>query len=131
MQFRKKREEIQLSITPLVDIVFLLLIFFLLASSFKNPSIKLSLPEAKNKGFQDIQKIIISVDASNKIFVNNQEVRLINLSNYLKKLMREQNVYSVIFRGDKSISFDTFVKVMDEAKRAGARYIHISHKLLK
>jgi len=59
MQFsRRKKRYITLSIAPLVDIVFLLLIFFLLSSSYIQPSIKLNLPEAKNQNIATKQEMI-------------------------------------------------------------------------
>jgi|Deesub1362B_J571_1020462.scaffolds.fasta_scaffold00961_4 biopolymer transport protein ExbD len=128
MEFRRrKKSQVNLTIAPLVDIVFLLLIFFLLASSFAKPSIKLTLPSAENQQRTRRERIIITVDAQKRIYVNLNQVTLRTLGDHLRTLMAETGSRTVIFRGDRVIPYEIFVQVMDVAKRAGAEHINISH----
>ncbi len=117
-----------LSIAPLVDIVFLLLIFFLLSSSYVQPSIKLNLPEAKNRQTAKKQEIVVTVDKSGTIYLNREPVEFDEFSERLSNLMETTSQREIIFRGDRTISYDLFVRIMDATKRAGAKDIHISHQ---
>lgn len=129
MQFsRRKKRHITLSIAPLVDIVFLLLIFFLLSSSYIQPSIKLNLPEAKNQNIATEQEIVVTVDKTGAIYLNREPVVINALSRRLSHLMDITSRREIIFRGDRSIAYDLFVHIMDIAKQAGAENIHISHQ---
>lgn len=128
MQFsRQTKPHITLSIAPLVDIVFLLLIFFLLSSSYIQPSIKLNLPESKNQAIAKKQEIVVTVDETGTIYLNREPVVINELSRRLSHLM-ETSRREIIFRGDRTITYDLFVHIMDIAKRAGAENIHISHQ---
>ncbi len=129
MQFRRRnKSQITLSIAPLVDIVFLLLIFFLLSSSYVQPSIKLNLPEARNQEAAEKQEIVVTVDKTGTIYLNRELVVLDELSERLGNLMKTRSQREIIFRGDRTIAYDLFVRIMDMAKRAGAENIHISHQ---
>ncbi|MFH1674609.1 MAG: biopolymer transporter ExbD [Pseudomonadota bacterium] len=125
---RRKKSHLTLSIAPLVDIVFLLLIFFLLSSSYVQPSIKLNLPEAKNKETAQKQEIVVTVDKTGTIYLNREPVAFDELSERLGNLMKTTPQREIIFRGDRTIAYDLFVRIMDTAKRAGAEDIHISHQ---
>ena len=132
MQFsRRKKSHITLSIAPLVDIVFLLLIFFLLSSSYIQPSIKLNLPEAKNQTIVQQQEIVVTVDKSGTIYLNREPVLINELSKRLSQLMDTPSRREIIFRGDRTIAYDLFVRIMDIAKQAGAENICISHQYQK
>jgi biopolymer transport protein ExbD len=129
MQFsRQTKRHITLSIAPLVDIVFLLLIFFLLSSSYIQPSIKLNLPESKNQRIATTQEIVVTVDKAGTIYLNREPVVINELSRRLSHLMETTSRREIIFRGDRTIAYDLFVHIMDIAKRAGAENIHISHQ---
>lgn len=130
MQFRRrKKSQITLSMAPLVDIVFLLLIFFLLSSSYVQPSIKLNLPEARNREAAEKQEIVVTVDKTGTIYLNRESVEFDELSERLGNLMKTTSRQEIIFRGDRAIAYDLFVRIMDMAKRAGAENIHIGHQL--
>jgi biopolymer transport protein ExbD len=128
MQFSRQKRHITLSIAPLVDIVFLLLIFFLLSSSYIQPSIKLNLPEAKDQNIAAEQEIVVTVDKTGAIYINREPVAINALSGRLIHLMESASRRTIIFRGDRTIAYDLFVRIMDIAKQAGAENIYISHQ---
>jgi biopolymer transport protein ExbD len=128
MEFRRpKRRNLPLSNAAMVDIVFLLLIFFLLSSSFQNPAIQLALPEAKNEIVPEKQPITVSLDREGRLFINQDEISLDVFPERLKLLMGQLHTYEVIFRGDKSIRYDQLMKIMTLARQAGAEYFDLSH----
>ena len=124
---RIRKTGIEINMAPLVDMVFLLLIFFLLSSSFLQPSIRLELPSARSNTKETRQEIFITVDRNENIFVNLDRVTLATLGLKLEEKMDEMGVRAVTFRGDRSIKYDLFVKVSDIAKRSGAEQIDIEH----
>ena len=80
IRFRRlKNSGLEINMAPLVDMVFLLLIFFLLSSSFLQPSIRLDLPSARSNTREERQEIFITVDRNENIFVNLDRVTLATL----------------------------------------------------
>jgi len=130
LKFKSRRAKgLTIELTPLVDMVFLLLIFFLLSSSFLQPNIKLELPSGKNADVARRKEIIISVDANRNVYVNLEKVTLKALGGTLENKMEETGTRAVTFRGDRQIPYELFVKIADTAKRAGAEDINISHRI--
>jgi len=126
---RRKRKALMIDLAPLVDMVFLLLIFFLLTSSFPNPAINLELPTGTNTEKRKRPPIVITVDANENIFLNLDKVTLDSLKPKLRKLITETGERKVTFRGDRNIRYELFVKAADMAKSAGAQDINIVHQL--
>ena len=129
VEFRRAKEHTQrLSIAPLVDIVFLLLIFFLLSSSFQNPAIQLTLPEAQSESYQEKQSITITLNRLGQLYINEEEVTIETFPERLHQLMAEAGNREVLFRGDKSVSYEQVLQIMGLAKKAGAEYIDLAHR---
>ena len=77
MNFRQKKDkELEISLTPMIDVVFLLLIFFMVTTTFnKSTQIKIKLPEAQGETAKpDKKTLILSIDADGKYYVNNKEL---------------------------------------------------------
>lgn len=125
---RPKKPSLSLDMAPLIDIVFLLLIFFMLTSSFLNPSLKLNLPSAKEQDPREPQRVIVSVDKSGNIFVNSEKASIETLRAQLTAKLERASEKSVHLRGDEEMHYGLFVQVMDLARQAGARQINIVHK---
>jgi biopolymer transport protein ExbD len=125
---RKKREKPHIEITPLIDIVFLLLIFFMISSNFIKPVIKMDLPKALFEEKLEKVDLVITIDGAGKIFINKEPVLIENLKIKLEERMAKLGKYDVIFNGDKSIGYDTFVNILDISKLAGATSFSVEHK---
>ncbi|MCP4129771.1 MAG: biopolymer transporter ExbD [bacterium] len=125
---RKGTGSIRLEITPLLDIMFMLLLFFLLTSSFLNPSIELKLPEASSKEKLQKQDIIISIDKKGTLYLNRDKTDIVALPGLLKERLALSDKKKIIFQGDENILYKKFVQVMDIIKRSGAREINIAHE---
>ena len=129
VEFRRARKpHLTLSIAPLVDCVFLLLIFFLLSSSFQNPAIPLTLPEARSDAHQERKPVTVTVDREQRLYINAEEVSFAAFPERLRQLMAAEGEHRVVFRGDKSLSYDLVLKVMGMAKQAGAESIDLVHR---
>ena len=118
---KRKRYGIQAPLTSLIDIVFLLLIYFLLTTNFiVDEGIKIKLPQAKAAAPQIKQEITIYVDKGGRAFYRNMETPLNVLFTELKKVIGDQKDRLVIIKADRAVILNKAVKVMDLAKAAGA-----------
>jgi biopolymer transport protein ExbD len=124
-----KREEISLgiSIAPLIDIVFLLLIFFMVTSHFEIMSgIDIKLPAISERGLDhSTVNMIVAIDRAGNYFLENEKLTLKDL--YLRlKGSTERKKINVILQADRDVRHGYVVRVMDLAKRAGISSIIIS-----
>lgn len=129
MRFRKPREdEIRLSIAPLIDIVFLLLIFFMVTSHFDVASgVRISLPKvAKRILSQEKTRITLVIDKSGYTYLEGKRIDMKTLQETLGKLVKEKGIFQVIVQADKDVSHGKVVQIMDIAKTAGAHSIIIA-----
>ena len=111
----------QMPLTSLIDIVFLLLIYFLLTTNFMvDEGIKINLPQAKASAPQTEQTITVYVDREGRSFLKDQEVSLGTLFTRLKEMIGSKKDKLVVVRADRSVILNKAVKVMDVAKAAGA-----------
>jgi biopolymer transport protein ExbD len=129
MRFRKRtEEETRLGITPLIDIVFLLLIFFMLTSHFDVASgVRVRLPKAGQRVHdQDTSKATLVMDAEGNTFFKGRKVDRKELPEALRTLVEKNQVDQLILQADKNVTHGKVVHVMDLAKRAGIRSIIIA-----
>jgi biopolymer transport protein ExbD len=129
MRFRKPREdEIRLSIAPLIDIVFLLLIFFMVTSHFDVASgVRISLPKvAKRILNQEKNRITLVIDKSGHTYLEGKRMDMTTLQERMRKLVKEKGIFQVILQADKDVSHGKVVQIMDLAKTAGAYSIIIA-----
>jgi biopolymer transport protein ExbD len=120
---RKRRDSIkpQVPLTSLIDIVFLLLIYFLLTTNFMvEEGIKIKLPQAKAAAPQTEEVVTVYVDQEGRAFLGNQEISLAALFDRLKDTIKDQDNKLVVIRADRAVILNKAVKVMDIAKAAGA-----------
>lgn len=124
----KRRDLVSLiDLAPMTDMVFQVLLFFILSSSFiVEPGIKVNLPKSQTSEIQVQQKLMITVDKNQQIFIENKVVPLENLEEKIKLLLPYYSEKLVIIRADKSVPHGLVVKIMDIAKLAGAEKLAIA-----
>jgi|YelNatPaOPRAMG01_1025707.scaffolds.fasta_scaffold22291_3 biopolymer transport protein ExbD len=128
---KKERERIitDINITPLTDVMLVLLIIFMVTTPFiMQGNIKINLPSANAPSDENLEKfIIIGITAEGKIFLNGKEIQDENLLlEQLKTLIASSKDKKVIIEGDKATYHGTVVKIMGIAKMAGAEKLAIS-----
>ena len=131
MRFRKVQdEEPRLGITPLIDIVFLLLIFFMLTSHFHVASgVSIRLPKVTQKSLnRDDEKITLMMDKKGQTYLRGEKVELEQLSAKLEDLVEQEGLVHLLLEADKDVTHGRVVHVMDVAKRAGISSIIIAAK---
>jgi biopolymer transport protein ExbD len=114
-------------ITPLVDMVFLLIIFFLLSTTFiVSPGIRLDLPVASSQKIQKERKeITISVDHSGAIYVNKDPVKSSLLLSQLLAWAHEDRDTLVLIKGDRNTGYGQMVDILGTVKQSGLHRIAI------
>jgi len=121
--YRKKRPRYTVTapLTALIDIVFLLLIYFLLTTNFMvDEGIKIKLPQAKAAAPQTEETITVYVDQQGRAFMGNDEIPIARLFDRLKALIGNRENKLVVVRADRAVILNKAVTVMDVAKAAGA-----------
>ena len=117
----RPRQKVVIPLTPLIDIVFLMLIYFLLTTNFMvEEGVNIKLPQAKASAPQIEEEITVYIDQEGRILLKNKEVSLPKLFDALKELIGENPEKVVMVKADRSVTVDKVVKVMDVAKAAGA-----------
>jgi len=118
---RRERIKVQAPLTSLIDIVFLLLIYFLLTTNFMvEEGIKIKLPQAKASSPQTEEVLTVYVDQQGRAFLGTEEVSLARLFDRLKEKIGSCEDKLVVIRADRAVILNKAVKVMDIAKAAGA-----------
>jgi biopolymer transport protein ExbD len=109
------------SVSSLTDIVMLLLIFFLLSSSFvMQPGIKVQLPRAESGETQSENNITVSLTEKGQIFVNARQVTIESLGRELMAAMKGDPGKVVVVNADRNVTLQNTVQVIDVAKAVGA-----------
>ncbi len=116
-----------IDITSLVDLVFLLVAFFMVTSSLgSESSITVHLPKAVQTGQYKSGTIIISINERNEIFLNDNAINLESLKKQIGTIIKNKKNNNVVIRGDRKAHYDTIVKVIDRLNQAGIPKFAIS-----
>ena len=118
---RRPRYAVQVPMTSLIDIVFLLLIYFLLTTNFMvDEGIKIKLPQAKASAPQTEKEITIYVDRQGSPYFENRKIALHELFGRLQEMIGGSRDRLVMIKADRGAVINHVVRVMDVAKAAGA-----------
>ena len=130
MRFKKKREEeITIGIAPLVDIVFLLLLFFAISYHFDIASgVQINLPKMSKtiSGDEDENRVTLIIDKSAQIYLEGEKIDLNTLRERMQGYVQERGLIKLILQADKDVSHGSVVEIMDVAKSAGVYSIIIA-----
>jgi len=132
MIFKKPEEEdYGLQLTPLIDVVFLLLIFFMVSTAFIDFTrrMDIQLPESKAADVAEkIKNFVIEMPEDKKIYLNGKETSQANLEKELIESSKDAKRVSVIIKADKRLPYGNVVKVMGIVKNAKIRDIGVAVK---
>jgi len=112
---------------PLVNVVFLLLLFFLLSSTYVQQSgIGINLPGFERPTARNFQSLVVTVTSKNMLFFNNQPTTLVDLQKALREEARRTTNQELIIKADKQVPHGVVVEIMNIAFKAGLRGINIA-----
>lgn len=127
MRFKRhvELEKGQLDVTPLINVVLQLLIFFILTSNFVfQPGIKVNLPKAVTSEVVQDKSLILLVTADNHIYLNDRLITMPELSSRLKVAAKENK--PLLIKADRRTYLDKVVAVLDLCRREGVSQINIA-----
>jgi biopolymer transport protein ExbD len=127
MQFEGRRRLSHVpNLTPLIDIVFLLLVFFMLTSHFvREESIKVDLPVAQSGEPDDNEYVQVTLDAEGRILLRDHFIDIAELEMRLRAELAQHSEKVVRIRGDRTARLGLAVGVLDAARKAGAEGVDI------
>lgn len=121
---RSRTEEPEVNLTPLIDVVFILLIFFMVSTTFqKETEIKIELPEASAEPVETKPETLeIVIDADGRYFIDERQVvntELDTLKQAISKFIGERKELPVVIRADRRTPYESVVRAMDATSQLG------------
>ena len=127
---RNNRSAVELNMAPLIDMVFILLIFFLVTTSFvKETGIDVSRPTAATAMNQEKATILIGINAKNQIYIDHREVDVRAVRANVERTLAENPEGAVVVVADRASSTGTAIQVMDGCRMAGAQNVSLAANL--
>ncbi|MEX0916294.1 MAG: biopolymer transporter ExbD [Wenzhouxiangellaceae bacterium] len=121
------QDEPEINITPMLDIVFIMLIFFIVTTTFiKETGVTVEKPEALTAESRPQGNILVGVDSNNQVWMNGNQIELSDVRTLVQRARAENPEGSVILISDKGARTGTLVEVMDQVQAAGVRRMAIS-----
>lgn len=124
---RKKSIEV-IDMLPMIDMVFLLLIFFALTSSFElNRVLKMKIPEAaSSQHISHDVTVTVQITRDNKLFLRDREIDLLSLQHWLRERLQKSGPFGLVIKGDENVRHGLIVKVLDVAQAIGLAEVFIA-----
>ena len=127
MARRKVEEKEEINMTPMLDIVFIMLIFFIVTTVFvKEAGIEVNKPEASQAFLHKNANIFIAVTEDGTVWMNKSEVAVDSVRATLERLLTEQPTDYVFIQADVKAKHGVVVKVMDQVKAAGIDRVSVA-----
>lgn len=116
----KKRFMSEINVTPLVDVMLVLLIIFMVAAPMMTEGVDVNLPKttAKSIKTQD-EPLILTVNRKGDIFLENQQVQLKDLEVKIQKIFQNRREKEILVRADKDVTYGVVIDVIARVKKAG------------
>jgi biopolymer transport protein ExbD len=128
----RAKAESEVNLTPMLDVVFIMLIFFIVTASFvKEAGIDISRPGAATAVRKERGNILIAITANDQIWMNRRQVDPRALRANIERMHAENPQGSVVVQADKDAKTGLLVKVMDAARLAGVKEVSLAADIVK
>jgi biopolymer transport protein ExbD len=119
-----KADDSDVNVTPLLDIVFIMLIFFIVTATFiKEPGVDVTRPEAQTAEDQRLVSILVAIDSENTIWINRDEVPIEGVRATVERLRRENPRGSAVVQSDGRAHSEYLVDVLEQIRAAGVEEV--------
>lgn len=126
----RKKGKALINITSLIDVLFLLLIFLMVSSTFlEQPGIQLELPEAKSSVLVEQKEFTLFVSRNGTLFLNDSEISLEGLETRIREALPGMKDRFLILKADKDVNYGLVVEVMDAVKNSGLKKLIIGTRI--
>jgi biopolymer transport protein ExbD len=123
----RQEEEADIDITPMLDIVFIMLIFFIVTATFvKESGIDVTRPDAETAVKQNRVAILIAIRDNNEVWINRRQVDLASVRANVEKLHAENPQGGAVIQADREAETGVLVEIMDQVRLAGVGAISIA-----
>ena len=123
----REEEDASIDMTPMLDIVFIMLIFFIVTTSFvKEAGIQVNKPEANQANKEPSANIFIAIRDTGEVWMDKRQVDVERVAANLERMLAEQPTDLVVIQADKEAEHGRVVEVMDQVKEAGIDKISIA-----
>lgn len=130
--YQKKDEEVGVDLTPMLDVIFIMLIFFIVTTSFvKESGIDVNRPSAKTAKTKQKASILVAIKKSGEIWIQRRKVNIRAVRSNIERLYAESPEGTVVIQADKNSQTGILIDVMDQIKLAGVESIAISANQIK
>ncbi|MGV6801207.1 MAG: ExbD/TolR family protein [bacterium] len=120
-------DDLDVNITPLLDIVFIMLIFFIVTATFiKEPGVDILRPEAVTANRIDQISLLVGIDANDKIWINKEEVDLNEVRFKVEELRRETPLGNAVIQVDEAARSELMLDVLKEVRDAGVDEVSVA-----
>ncbi|HVP42627.1 MAG TPA: biopolymer transporter ExbD [Terriglobales bacterium] len=109
----------EINVTPFVDVVLVLLIIFMITAPVLQSGIEVAVPKTKTVKEVTEERVVISIDRSQRVFLGNDPVNINEIGAKLRQKVRDPEHQSIYVRADENVPFGAFATVMDAVKQAG------------
>jgi biopolymer transport protein TolR len=114
----------QINVTPLVDVMLVLLIIFMVTASVGQQGITVSLPRAKSQALDISEEIVtVTIDKSLQVYINSRPVALGELTDTLERIYAHRKNKAIFLKSDRSVAYGDFVKVVSLIKDSGVEQL--------
>lgn len=129
-RYRKEEDVQSLDISPLIDVVFILLIFFMVSTTFiKDQQLEIDRPTASSSSAAANDVIRVLVDESSDVYIDGAPIKIWALQSKLRELLAVANEPSVLVVVDDTVPVKTLVSVVDESRLSGAEQVAVATRL--
>jgi len=126
---REEKELISINITPLIDIVFLLLVFFMLATSFiQKSTIEINLSSGKTVKIDNAKNTaIVILNKKGLIYLNNKLIKVTNIRNEINNIVKKNPKYRILIKSHKKVPVQKVIRLIEEVRLAGTDNIKLEN----
>jgi biopolymer transport protein TolR len=114
-----------INITPLVDVVLVLLIIFMVTAPVLQSGIEVAVPKTRTVKEITEERVVISIDKKQRVFLGNDPININEIGAKLRQRFRDPQHQSVFLRADEDVPFGAFATVMDAVKQSGITNVSI------
>lgn len=128
MRYRESKEQVQdLNISPLIDMVFILLIFFMVSTTFvKDMKLELDRPSASSASTASTKAIRLYIDNTGAVYLDGESIRMWVIQSRVRDLLKTKTQKSVLVVTDENVPSGKLVEVVDQARLAGAQDVGVA-----